>query len=90
MTPQERVHPLRVSSELRGEVYRLLERLPLTDRQHAVWACIAQGQSNAEIVQATGMAIGTVKVHISNLLKRIGCRNRVQAALKWHGVGPFA
>ncbi len=60
--------------------------LPLTAKQRAVWERIAAGRDGKEIARDLGMAIGTVKVHTSNLFPRIGVRNRVEAALRWHGL----
>ncbi len=62
--------------------------LPLTDHQRRVWELVAAGKEGKEIARETGMAYGTVKVHMSRLFPRIGCRNRVEAALKWHGLRP--
>jgi len=47
---------------------------------------MARGLSDKLIARETGMALGTVKVHHANLLRKIGCRERVQAALLWHGI----
>lgn len=42
---------------------------------------IGKGLSNAEIAGELFLAEGTVKVHISSILRTTGARNRVEAAL---------
>ena len=66
-------------------VYERIAR-PVTARQLEVWQGIARGLCYKEIGNETGMAFGTVKVHASTLLRRIGARNKVVAALMWHGI----
>lgn len=54
---------------------------PLTRRQSAVLACIALGHSNEEIAHQLGISVGTVKTHVHAVLRRIGARNRTEAAI---------
>lgn len=63
-----------------------MKALPLTEKQRAVWHCVAAGLEGKEIARELGLSYGTVKVHTSNLFVRIGVRNRVEAALKFHGL----
>lgn len=53
----------------------------LTQRQSDVLACIARGCSNEEIARELGISVGTVKTHVHTVLKRIGARNRTEAAI---------
>ncbi|MEM0979934.1 MAG: response regulator transcription factor [Cyanobacteria bacterium P01_H01_bin.58] len=53
----------------------------LTPREREVLAFIGQGASNREIAQALFLSEGTVKNHVTNLLSRLGLRDRTQAAL---------
>lgn len=53
----------------------------LSSREIAVLRLIAQGASNREIAEALVISEGTVKNHISNILGRLGLRDRTQAAL---------
>ena len=57
------------------------ESLDLTTREIDVLRLIAQGASNREISESLVISQGTVKNHISNILSRLGLRDRTQAAL---------
>lgn len=54
---------------------------PLTRRQSAVLACIALGYANEDIARQLGISVGTVKTHVHAVLRRIGARNRTEAAI---------
>jgi DNA-binding NarL/FixJ family response regulator len=53
----------------------------LTDREIEVLRLIAQGATNREIAEQLVISEGTVKNHISNILSRLGLRDRTQAAI---------
>jgi two-component system nitrate/nitrite response regulator NarL len=53
----------------------------LTDRERAVLRCIAVGQSNKVVARSLSITEGTVKVHVKHLLKKLGFRSRVEAAV---------
>jgi DNA-binding NarL/FixJ family response regulator len=55
---------------------------PLTVRETEVMRLIAAGYSNREIGGLLGMADGTVKVHVSRILSKLGVRDRIQAVLR--------
>jgi DNA-binding NarL/FixJ family response regulator len=58
------------------------ERSPsLTPRQQAVLGLIAAGHSNKEIAHRIGTTEGTVKAHITAIMRVLGVRNRVQLLL---------
>jgi two-component system nitrate/nitrite response regulator NarL len=53
----------------------------LTDRELGVLRCVAGGQSNKVIARNLSITEGTVKVHMKHLLKKLGFRSRVEAAV---------
>lgn len=58
------------------------ERLSrLTAREQEVLALLGDGLANPEIAARLHLAEGTVKVHVTSILRTTGARNRVEAAL---------
>lgn len=53
----------------------------LTDRQSVVLRHLRRGASNKEIARTLDMSEATVKVHVRQLLRKLGVANRTQAAL---------
>ncbi|MFJ3701447.1 MULTISPECIES: response regulator transcription factor [Streptomyces] len=58
---------------------RRLEKL--TERERDVLALLGEGLSNADAGQRIHMSEATVKTYVSRILAKLGCDNRVQAAL---------
>ena len=52
----------------------------LTSRQKAVLAQLQQGKANKIIAHELGMSESTAKVHIRNIMRKMGATNRTQAA----------
>jgi len=55
---------------------------PLTARETEILRLMAGGHSNKEIANSLFVAEGTVKNHVSNILSKIGVRDRTRAVLK--------
>lgn len=53
----------------------------LTHREMEILKQIATGGSNKVIANKLGITEGTVKVHVKNLLKKLGLKTRVEAAV---------
>lgn len=53
----------------------------LTHRQHQVLVHLHKGQPNKLIARALGVTEGTVKVHVRQIMRRLGATNRTQAAV---------
>jgi DNA-binding NarL/FixJ family response regulator len=60
---------------------------PLSSREHDVLRRLAEGRSNKEIAVELGIAEGTVKNHMSNVLGKLGALDRTQAALRARELG---
>jgi DNA-binding NarL/FixJ family response regulator len=61
---------------------RLSEYFPqvaLTPREVEVLGCVAKGMANKEIATKLGTASGTVKMHIQNILAKLGASDRTHA-----------
>jgi len=61
---------------------RKLELELLSEREREVLQLVTNGASNKEIATRLFIAPGTVKNHITNILSKLGVRDRTQAALK--------
>jgi len=55
---------------------------PLTERETEILRLMAGGYSNKEIARSLDVAEGTVKNHVSNILSKLGVRDRTRAVLK--------
>ncbi|MGV6851645.1 MAG: response regulator [bacterium] len=60
---------------------------PLTDRETEILRLMAGGYSNKEIANSLNVAEGTVKNHVSNVLSKLGVRDRTRAVLKAFELG---
>jgi DNA-binding NarL/FixJ family response regulator len=56
----------------------------LTGREREVLGLLAQGMGNLQIARKLYLSEGAVKAHVSRLLTKLSCDNRVQAAILAH------
>ena len=54
----------------------------LTERERAIARLVAEGASNPEIAQQLFLSRKTVERHVSNVLKKVGARNRADLAAR--------
>lgn len=57
----------------------------LTPRQSAVMECLRQGDSNKLIARRLSVSETTVKVHVRQIMRKLGAINRTQAAVLCNG-----
>ena len=74
-------------SRLAGDRPATTELARLSERERDVLRLIARGASNKEIAAALFLAEGTVKNHVTNVLAKLGARDRTQAALRARELG---
>lgn len=58
-----------------------LDQADLTPREREILALLAQGWSNKLIARELDLAVGTIKVHVKHILKKLGLKSRVEAAV---------
>jgi len=89
LCPEVAKHVLKRAAQVDTDrVERARERIgDLTLREREVLALVGQGMANSEIGRALHLSEGGVKAHISRLLTKLGCGNRVRAALVAHDAG---
>ena len=54
----------------------------LTERERQVLILVARGKANREIAHELQISIKTVEYHMTNILGKLGARNRTEAVLK--------
>lgn len=67
---------------------KIFEKYALSEREREIAAYILEGRNNKEIAGAMYLSPNTVKVHASNLYKKLGASNRVQATRVLSGKAP--
>jgi two-component system, NarL family, response regulator LiaR len=89
--PEALTHAIRDAVDGRGTIDSgamrvLMERRDndvgrnLTAREREVLALLAGGLSNKEIAETLTLSVGTVRLHVSNILAKLGAPNRTTAA----------
>ena len=76
-------------ARLSGRTAAVMDSLiePLSERELEILRLIARGTSNREIASGLFIAEGTVKNHVTNILAKLGVRDRTQAAIKAKDIG---
>ncbi|MEO3801984.1 response regulator transcription factor [Nonomuraea sp. B1E8] len=90
LSPEVTRHVLGMVAFDAGERGRDAERRlsALTPRELDVLRQVAEGLSNAEVGRRVHMSEATVKTYVSRILTKLGCANRVQAALLLRDAAP--
>lgn len=78
---------LEAASATRPEAAPPAPDIALTPRQKEVLVLLAQGQSNKEIARALDLSEGTVKLHVTAILKTLGVSNRTGAVVAANRLG---
>lgn len=91
---QTAVAPELVERLLQEHAQRHRPRSPqldrLTERETQVLREVAAGHSNAEIARNLYVGEGTVKTHVASILRKLGLRDRTQAAVAAYELGLVA
>ena len=66
---------------------RLRELPPISDREREVLVGVARGLSNGELAAHLFIGEATVKTHVSSLLAKLDCRDRVQLVVAAYEAG---
>jgi DNA-binding NarL/FixJ family response regulator len=59
----------------------------LTAREREVLACVARGQTNAEVAESLVLSVETVKSHLRSLLAKSGSRHRTELVVRCYEAG---
>ena len=80
-------HPAREKSE--REIFdNFAARYELSPREREILHLVIDNRTNAEAAATLFVSESTVKFHMRNLLKKTGCKNRVELMAKYADVPP--
>ncbi len=71
---------LEAQEKRRHTLVNRYDRQGLTAREMEVLTQLAAGKTNKEIASALSITMGTVELHVSHILSKLGCETRTQAA----------
>ena len=60
---------------------RRLEDAGLTPREEQIVGLLEKGYTNKLIARDLDLSVGTVKVHVKHILRKLGLKTRVEAAV---------
>ena len=60
---------------------------PLSERELEVLNLLARGASNQEIADGLTIALSTARKHVSNIIAKLGVKNRTQAVSRGRDLG---
>nr|WP_206019963.1 two-component system response regulator NarL [Pseudomaricurvus alkylphenolicus] len=81
MVISDKLTPILAGAIRKGTGNRTNLLAKLTSREHEILKQIAKGLSNKLIARELDISDGTVKVHVKHILKKLGLRSRVEAAI---------
>ena len=58
------------------------DKIVLTEREAEVFRGISMGQTNKEVARALAISPSTVRTHVENVFRKLGCTSRAAATLK--------
>jgi DNA-binding NarL/FixJ family response regulator len=61
----------------------------LSEREREVLRHAAAGAGNKELADRLAISEATVKVHLTHIFRKVGCRSRAELAAAYHGVVPI-
>jgi len=80
--PKEVLRGMADGAVATGSASSEIEEAPsLSPRQTEILLLIAEGNSNKQIAATLGLSDGTIKTHVSSILRTLNARNRTQAIL---------
>jgi DNA-binding NarL/FixJ family response regulator len=62
----------------------------LSEKERQILAYLCEGKENSDMADCMDISINTVEKHVSNLLKKLGVKSRLQAAAWFHEHDPAA
>lgn len=81
---QESLTEVLKNALLEPTVHKTTTDAALTEREHEILECLADGMNNKTIARKLGISDTTVKVHIKNLLRKLNLTSRLEAAVWKH------
>lgn len=81
MVVSEKLTHILIGALRKGDDSRAKQLASLTSREHEILKLIAKGLSNKLIARELDISDGTVKVHVKHILKKLGLKSRVEAAV---------